>query len=293
MPGFSKTSEQELRTALHAPIVIKYSATSGQLPKVVINPEIPLEEFKINVAKDDNGALTITGSTPRLELHSVATDPDSALYIEQLSKLKELYGNHEVMCKYAFGGIKSAEETEARFKILSERLVNGNPYSAVFATYKGPGEHAGKLVGMFTLGHGEIAGEAEFAAVEDPSFWNKGFCTEMALLFFFLKRDLRFNGNNFDITNTIDGQKVTQSLTTVSGTSRMDNYGNLALRSLLFSSVGKNTKRYGDGEQERDIFREVVDGLDKVLVDSLDDRTQSSDKSSTYYTPIKKIKARL
>ena len=121
---------------------------------------------------------------------------------------------------------------------------------------------------MFTLGHGEFAGEAEFAAVETPRFWNQGFLTEMALSLFFLRRDLKIDGEPVTITNRIGGQEVTSPLITIAGTARRDNPSHVVLRALRFTPRVETTGRYGDGVQTRDMFREKVDVLDQLRKDS-------------------------
>lgn len=276
-PSTSFNISSDYLEGLRTPIVEwQQPVVPGKAPEKpirVINPRIPLAAYNIKAEWLENGEVRIHTTTPRMHLHSIPTNPESEDYKRDLEFLtKDLYGNPKVMAKYAFGGTKTAEETAERFKQLSDRFKTGDPYSAWMG-------YAGNTpVMMITLGHGEISGEAEIAIVVNPEVWGQGYATEAALLLWYIipqwlrAVDYKITNQVTKINPTTGAQEQyadTAPLSTVAATSRKDNNFNHVLsKKLLFSVREENTRRYGDGEQSRSIFREKVEDLAQVVANT-------------------------
>jgi [ribosomal protein S5]-alanine N-acetyltransferase len=114
-------------------------------------------------------SLFVTIDTPRLHMRSV--QPIEADY----RRYAKLYGDPEVMAKYAAGQTKSKEEITARIRDLwAKRWRENDPYSGL-AVFK-KDDHA--FIGHVVLGHGDAPGESEIAYLFHKQFWNQGYGTE-------------------------------------------------------------------------------------------------------------------
>jgi RimJ/RimL family protein N-acetyltransferase len=140
-----------------------FSATNvSSIHTYLGNPEI-------NFISHDNGALTVTIDTKRLRLRSVEE--------EDLNAYASLFGDREVMEKFATGQTKTKEEVWKSINTWVQRWRENDPYSGLAAFEKG----TNKFVGHAVLGHGDAAGEAEAAGLVMKEFWGKGLGTEAAI----------------------------------------------------------------------------------------------------------------
>ncbi len=126
---------------------------------------------EINFIRDDRGALSVTIDTDRLHMRSVkAKESDYDRYAA-------LFGDKEVMEKFATGQTKTREEVQSRIDdVWAKRWRENDPYSG-FAVFK---KDTREFVGHAILGHGESPGQAELGGLGNRSFWEKGYGSEAA-----------------------------------------------------------------------------------------------------------------
>lgn len=160
------------------PIVMWKPETGSENSVKVLNPEIPLAKYTFLYDPENFNAIA---TTPSMTLSSLSIN--GQFYKEELEALQSWYSDSKVMEKYGPGTTRSAEQTEARYKQLSERWTYGLPYSGLMAR-----NADGKLVAMFNLGYAvdddnkPKPGVTEFAGVVDPSEWNNGLASEALIL---------------------------------------------------------------------------------------------------------------
>jgi hypothetical protein len=178
--------DQKFLDALKTPIV-----TWGPEQVKIINLDIPMSEYSFEYDRTTGVAIA---KTPRFTLHSVT--------IRDMEFVQSLYGNPDVMAKYASGTTKDLAYTEARLQQLADRWTTGNPYSAMIATRKSDNTQ----VGMYNLGYAVDAennvrpGVTEFAAVSDLNAWNQETATELMLLLYVVCK--YFNDNELEIAGS-------------------------------------------------------------------------------------------
>ncbi len=126
---------------------------------------------EINLFSDARAGLSVTIDTDRLHIRPVeATE-------EEYDRYGALFGNKDVMEKYATGQTKTREEMKARIHdIWAKRWREHDPYSGMAVLKKDTNEFVGHIV----LGHGNEPGEAELAGLETRDFWGNGYGLEAA-----------------------------------------------------------------------------------------------------------------
>lgn len=125
----------------------------------------------INFFSDPQEGLSVTIDTDRLHIRSVeATEEDYDRYAA-------LFGDKEVMKKYATGQTKTREEIKTRINGWVKRWLEHDPYSG-FAVFK---KDTKEFVGHIVLGHGDRPGESELAGLGNQGFWKKGYGKEAAM----------------------------------------------------------------------------------------------------------------
>ena len=123
----------------------------------------------VNFFLDDDRALTVRIDTERLWLRSVqATEEDYGDYVS-------LYGDPEVMSKFATGDTKPRASVEARINdTWARRWRENDPYSSL-AVFKNDSD---EFLGHVVIGHGDAPGESELAYLFMKKHWGNGFGTE-------------------------------------------------------------------------------------------------------------------
>lgn len=123
----------------------------------------------INFVNYTDGGLAVTIDTDRLHMRSVeATEEDFNSYTT-------LFGDPDVMRKYAAGLTKSREETIERIRdVWANRWKENNPYSG-FAVFR---KDTKEFIGHVIVGHGDVSGESHIAYLLMKNHWGNGFGTE-------------------------------------------------------------------------------------------------------------------
>jgi ribosomal-protein-alanine N-acetyltransferase len=123
----------------------------------------------VNFYLNDHDSLTVKIHTERLHMRSV--EPSE----KDCSSYAALFGDPEVMGKYATGQTKTPEEIQTRIKdTWVKRWQQGDPYSAL-AVFK---DDTDEFIGHVVIGHGDEAGQSELAYLFKKDHWNKGYGTE-------------------------------------------------------------------------------------------------------------------
>lgn len=124
---------------------------------------------EVNFFLNDREELTVTIDTDRLHIRSVeASEKDYSSYAA-------LFGDEDVMGKYATGQTKTREDVESRVKdVWVKRWHQNDPYSGL-AVFKNDTD---EFLGHVVIGHGDEAGQSELAYLFMKNHWNKGFGSE-------------------------------------------------------------------------------------------------------------------
>lgn len=125
--------------------------------------------FEVNFFVDEHDALAVTIDTERLHIRSVqSTEKDFSSYAT-------LFGDQEVMGKFATGQTKTREDMESRIRdVWVKRWHQNDPYSGL-AVFKNDTD---EFLGHVVIGYGEAAGQSELAYLFMRNHWDKGFGTE-------------------------------------------------------------------------------------------------------------------
>lgn len=125
---------------------------------------------EINFCSDDDG-LSVTIDTERLHIRSVqATE-------EEYDRYALLFGDKDVMAKFATGQTKTKEEMRTRINdVWTKRWRERDPYAGL-AVFKNDTDD---FLGHVALGHGDAPGEAELAYLFNKSRWGQGLGSETA-----------------------------------------------------------------------------------------------------------------
>lgn len=130
-----------------------------------INQPSPYKN-QITFTSNDNG-LFVEITTERTYIRSVLEEDQKSLIA--------LFGDKEVMKKYAEGVVRSKESTEERIKdVWRKRWKEHDPFSA-FAVFE---RETKEFMGWINLGHGEKEGQAEIAYLFREIYWNKRYGSE-------------------------------------------------------------------------------------------------------------------
>lgn len=125
-------------------------------------------EIKFNVDKEKR--LTVTIDTERLHIRSITSSE------EDLGYYTSLFGDPDVMCKYATGQTKTKEDMQTRINdSWAKRWKDNDPYSAL-AVFKQKNHN--KFLGHVVLGYGDNPGESEIAYLFMKKHWKKGYGSE-------------------------------------------------------------------------------------------------------------------
>jgi RimJ/RimL family protein N-acetyltransferase len=128
---------------------------------------------EVNFAINENKELTVTIDTESLHMRSIE---DSEA---DLNSYAGLFGDAEVMGKYATGQTKTKEEIGTRIKdSWVKRWKENDPYSALAVFTKQTEKFSDEFVGHVVLGYGDAPGQSEMAYLFHKNSWNKGFGTE-------------------------------------------------------------------------------------------------------------------
>jgi ribosomal-protein-alanine N-acetyltransferase len=124
---------------------------------------------EVNFFINEKDQLRVTIDTERLHLRSVtSSDEDCISYAA-------LFGDKEVMCRYATGETKTAEEIESRIKnVWVKRWHQNDPYAGLVVCKNDTDE----FVGSVAMGYGDAPGESELGYLFMKKYWGKGFGTE-------------------------------------------------------------------------------------------------------------------
>ncbi|HSX11598.1 MAG TPA: GNAT family N-acetyltransferase [Chlamydiales bacterium] len=127
----------------------------------------PSGSTEVNFFSNAEGHLDVTIETDRLHIRSVeATEKERDQYVG-------LFGNPEVMGKYATGETRTREAVEKRINdIWVKRWRKGDPYSGL-TVFKDD-----EFLGHVVLGHSDTPGQSELAYLFNPQHWHKGYGTE-------------------------------------------------------------------------------------------------------------------
>lgn len=121
---------------------------------------------KISFLTTPSHGLSVSIDTKRLHIRSVKST--EAEYI----RYAKLFGDADVMRKYATGQTKSKEDMQKRIqKSWVPRWESKDPYSGLAVFKKEDGEFLGHIV----LGHGDHPGESEVAYIFHKQFWGQGY----------------------------------------------------------------------------------------------------------------------
>ncbi len=124
---------------------------------------------EVNFFFNEHNALTVTIDTDRLHIKSVEASE------EVCGAYAALFGDQDVMSKFAAGQTKTREEIETRIKdVWVKRWHQNDPYSGLAAFKKDTDEFLGHVV----IGHGEEPGQSELAYLFMKDHWGKQFGTE-------------------------------------------------------------------------------------------------------------------
>lgn len=136
----------------------------------VSNTHVYHGNSEINFFTNDQNALAVTIDTERLHIKSV--EPTESNY----NNYAALFGDQEVMEKFATGQTKTKDEMRTRInEIWARRWRERDPYSGL-AVFKNDTDD---FLGHVVLGHGDAAGESELAYLFNRSYWKKGYGTEV------------------------------------------------------------------------------------------------------------------
>jgi len=124
---------------------------------------------EVNFFLNDDAELTVTIDTDRLHIRSVeASEKDFGSYAA-------LFGDQDVMGKFATGQTKTREEMETRIKeTWVKRWHQNDPYSGLAVFKKDTDDFLGHVV----IGHGDEAGQSELAYLFMKNHWGKRFGSE-------------------------------------------------------------------------------------------------------------------
>ena len=182
---------------------------------------------EVNFFLDEKDALAVTIDTERLHIRSVeASEEDCSSYVA-------LFGDQDVMGKFATGQTKTREDMETRVRdVWVKRWHQNDPYSGL-AVFKNDTDD---FLGHVQIGHGDAAGQSELAYLFMRNHWGKGFGAEAVTAVV-----KEYAPATVEEGYAIDG-KVLEKIT---ATARPDNPGSIKiLEKLGMHKVGEEEK-YG------------------------------------------------
>ncbi len=131
---------------------------------------LTLKNVRITFEQNEQKHLKVTIKTPHLLFRSVIS--------QDVDNYATLFGDKEVMVKFADGTTRTREQIEKRINdTWVKRWKENDPYAGLAIFEKETGE----FVGHGVLGHGDVPGESEAAIIIMKKFWNKGYASEASL----------------------------------------------------------------------------------------------------------------
>jgi len=178
----------------------------------------------VNFLKPSDGGLCVEIRTEHLLMRSVRED-DCDYY-------EGLYGNPEVMKKYAAGETKDRDYVIGRIAGWVKRWLEDDPFAgmAVFS------RDTGTFIGHVVLGYGDNPGESEIAFLFHKTFWGQGYGKEAVTALVndyspaLISRDYKLEG---------------KPLTRIIATTRSDNPASVKILEGLGMRVFKEERKFG------------------------------------------------
>jgi RimJ/RimL family protein N-acetyltransferase len=163
----------------------------------------------VNFYVDENEALSVTIDTENLHMRSAI--------VEDCDSYVKLFGDPDVMGKFANCETKTKEETETRIKnVWNKRWNQNDPYNGL-AVFK---KFTDEFIGHVVLGHGDAPGQSELAYLFMKNHWGKGYGTEAAMA---VVKD--YAHATVEEGYTLEGK----TLETITATARPDNPGSVRI----------------------------------------------------------------
>jgi len=187
----------------------------------------------IGFDETDEG-LTVTIDTERLRLTSVTEKEKKSFYTY-------LYGDQEVMEKFATGETRTQQAVQRRVTTWIDRWQSKNPFSSLAVN-----THDDEFVGQVVLEEGDNPGESELGYLFAKKHWRQGFGTEAVTPVVKLyahelaKKQYKING---------------QPLTTIVATARTDNIGSVKILEKTGMTLEKEEEKFG---HMRKHYRKIV-----------------------------------
>lgn len=183
---------------------------------------------EVSFEETEERALEVTITTERLYLTSITTKDSFPLY-------SEIYGDPQVMEKFASGVTRSQKETEDRVAGWIKRWNRQDPYSGLCVTK----QEDDKFIGQVVLGYGDQKGESELAYLFSKKIWQQGFGQE-AVGAVVKNYAPELAARHYPVNQETD---YAGSLTDIVSTSRQDNPASIKiLEKCGFKKEGENEK---------------------------------------------------
>jgi len=182
---------------------------------------------EVNFFLNEDHALTVTIDTDRLHIRSVqASEEDYGSYAA-------LFGDQDVMGKFATGQTKSREEIETRIKdVWVKRWHQNDPYAGLAAFKKDTDEFLGHVV----IGHGDAPGQSELAYLFKKNHWGQGFGKEAVTAVV----------NEYAPATVMEGYTLEgKTLERITATTRPDNLGSVKILEKLGMHMTAEEIKYG------------------------------------------------
>lgn len=163
----------------------------------------------VNFYLDENEALSVTVDTENLHMRSTM--------VEDCDSYVKLFGDPDVMSKFATGETRPKEAVESRLKdIWVKRWQQNDPYNGL-AVFK---NETDEFIGHVVIGHGDAPGQSELAYLFMKNHWGKGYGTEVATA---IVKD--YARATIEEGYTLEGK----TLETITATARPDNPGSVRI----------------------------------------------------------------
>lgn len=205
---------------------------------------------EINIFETQENGVSVTIATRNLNMRSVTK--------EDYNNFIALFGDAEVMSKFAIGKTKTRDETIALVDGWIQGWRDGDPYSG-FAVFK---NGTGEFLGYAILGHGNCPGEAELAGLGRREFWNQGYGKEVAaaLVHEYALETVR---GNYRLKGAL--------LTKIVATARPDNETTIKIVEQIGMELIRKEKKFG-------VLRHLY-AID-VLVEEADGKSEIEERAS-------------
>lgn len=127
----------------------------------------------ISFTKNVRDGLSVKIETQRLLILSTKTTK------EEVDQVASVFGDPEVMEKFATGTTRTREQIQARIDTSwgPRWKTQNDPYSG-FSVFD---KKTGAFMGVMVLGHGDFPGESEIAYLFHKKFWGQGYASEAVL----------------------------------------------------------------------------------------------------------------